>query len=137
MNESVFRKKSLDHISSLDEIDDYMKVTSPSMWLVMGAIILLLVAAIIWSITGKIETTITTKGLAAQNQVTMELTNDQMDGVVVGSEVRSGGEKGEITEIIKNENGYLVIATLPGAEAGTVSVSIVTESIAPVTLLTK
>jgi hypothetical protein len=107
------------------------------MWLVMGAIILLLVAAIIWSITGKIETTITTKGLAAQNQVTMELANDQMDGVVVGSEVRSGGEKGEITEIIKNENGYLVIATLPGAEAGTVSVSIVTESIAPVTLLTK
>ena len=42
MNESIFRKKSLERISSPEEIDNYIKVTSPSMWLVMGAIIFLL-----------------------------------------------------------------------------------------------
>ena len=31
MNESIFRKKSLERISSPEEVDDYMKVTSPSM----------------------------------------------------------------------------------------------------------
>ena len=62
MDESIFRKKSIDRISSPEEIDDYMKVTTPSMWIVLGAIILLLAAAIIWSITGKIQTTIEESG---------------------------------------------------------------------------
>ena len=44
MNESFFRNKSLDRISSPEEIDDCMKVTRPSMWLVLGAILLLLLA---------------------------------------------------------------------------------------------
>jgi hypothetical protein len=48
---SIFRKKSMERISSPEEMDDYMKVTGPSMWLVTGAILLLLLAAVIWGIT--------------------------------------------------------------------------------------
>lgn len=69
MNESIFRKKSLDRISSPEEIDDYMKVTSPSMWLVLGAIILLLAALIVWSITGRIEATVVVDGQAVTEQI--------------------------------------------------------------------
>lgn len=54
---SIFRAKSLDRISSPEEIDEYMKVTSPSMWLVLGTVFLLLAAALLWSVTGRIETT--------------------------------------------------------------------------------
>jgi hypothetical protein len=107
------------------------------MWLVFGAIILLLVAAFVWSITVKIETTITAEGQAAKNQVTVELAKDQMDGVTVGSEVRAGDNTGEVTEIIEQEDGYLVVASLPNVEDGSVDVSIVTERIAPITFLTE
>ncbi len=55
MNESIFRKKSVERISSPEKIDDYMKVTSVSMWLVLAVIILLLLAAVIWGFTGRIE----------------------------------------------------------------------------------
>ncbi len=55
MRESIFRKKSLERISSPEEIDEYMKVTSPGTWLVLMAIILLLGAVIAWGITGEIE----------------------------------------------------------------------------------
>lgn len=62
MKESIFRKKNLDRIASPEEMDDYMKVTSPGMWLVLGAMILLLAAAVIWSITARIETTVEVNG---------------------------------------------------------------------------
>ena len=55
MSDSIFRKKSLDHISSPEEIDDYIKVTKPGMWLVLAAIVLMLTAVIIWGIVGEIE----------------------------------------------------------------------------------
>jgi ABC-type lipoprotein release transport system permease subunit len=55
MNESIFRQKSIDRISSPEKIDDYMKITGISMWLVLGCILLLLAAAIIWGFTGRIE----------------------------------------------------------------------------------
>lgn len=55
MKNSIFRKTSLEKISSPEQIDDYMKVTSPSMWLVFAAIIFILIAVFAWSITGQIE----------------------------------------------------------------------------------
>ena len=62
MSESLFRKKSIERISSPEEIDEYMRVTSPSMWLVLGAVILLLLGILVWSITGRIEETIEIDG---------------------------------------------------------------------------
>ena len=57
MNESIFRQKSLDRISSPEEIDNYMKVTRSSLWLTLGVIVLLLAALILWSVTARIEAT--------------------------------------------------------------------------------
>lgn len=62
MKESVFRKKSLDKISSPEEIDEYMKVTSPSLWMIFGAVLLVLIAVVIWSITKEIEASIVVDG---------------------------------------------------------------------------
>ena len=54
-NGVFFRKKSLDSISSPDQLYDYIHVTTPSVWIVMLAVIILLAGMIIWSFTGKIE----------------------------------------------------------------------------------
>ena len=62
MNESIFRQKSLDRISSPEEIDNYMKVTRPSLWLTLGVIVLLLAALILWSVTARVEATAVVDG---------------------------------------------------------------------------
>lgn len=69
MKESIFRKKSLERISSPEQIDDYMKVTSPGMWLVLCVIFLLLSAGIFWSITAKIEENIVEDGQIVTREV--------------------------------------------------------------------
>ena len=56
MNNNIFRKKSLDRVSSPEDLNNYMRVTNPPVWFALSAIILLLIGAIIWGIFGKIET---------------------------------------------------------------------------------
>ena len=53
--ESVFREKSLKRVSSPEELDHYLKVTNPSFWLFLAAVIALLLGVIVWGATGKIE----------------------------------------------------------------------------------
>lgn len=52
---SIFRQKSLDRVSSPERLNDYIRVTRPSVWLVLAAVILLLTGMIVWSITGTVE----------------------------------------------------------------------------------
>lgn len=137
MNESIFRKKSLDRISSPEEIDDYMRVTSPGIWIVLGAIILLLAGAVIWSITGRIQTTIEESGQVSNGQVTAQIAKEDLGGLTVGSKVCSGKLMGEVTAVTGGDGGYEVVASVPGLEDGMVTVTFVTESVAPITFLTK
>ncbi|MCR5418705.1 MAG: hypothetical protein K6E84_07310 [Lachnospiraceae bacterium] len=53
----LFRKKSLDRVSSPEQLNDYIRVTTPSVWLVLLALILLLVGMLIWSVFGTVQGT--------------------------------------------------------------------------------
>ena len=53
----LFRKKSIDRVSSPEQLNDYIRVTTPSVWLVLLAVILLLIGMLIWSIFGKVTVT--------------------------------------------------------------------------------
>ncbi len=50
----LFRKKSLDRISSPEQLDDYIHVTSPSVVLVLAALILILLGMFAWGILGRV-----------------------------------------------------------------------------------
>ncbi len=52
---SIFRKKSLDRVTSPEQLDDYIKVTTPSVWLILIATIILIVGALFWAVFGRIE----------------------------------------------------------------------------------
>ncbi len=67
MENSIFREKSIDRISSPEELDDYMKVTSPALWMIFATIILILIAVLVWSVTGRIE-----ENLVVGNQIVTE-----------------------------------------------------------------
>jgi len=55
MSGSVFRKKSLERISSPEQLNDYIRVSTPSLWIALIATLLLLAGAIIWGILGSID----------------------------------------------------------------------------------
>lgn len=54
MNNSIFRQKSMDKVSSPEKLDDYIRVTTPSVWITLAAIVILLVGAIVWGFWGEL-----------------------------------------------------------------------------------
>ena len=54
--ETIFRQKSVDRVSSPEQLDSYLKVTSPSVWIALIGIIIILVGAIAWGTFGKLQT---------------------------------------------------------------------------------
>jgi HlyD family secretion protein len=61
--ESLFRKAALERLSSPEQLDLLMQVTSPRAWLLLIAFGLLLIAGILWSIFGVIPTHISGTGI--------------------------------------------------------------------------
>ena len=55
MEQSVFRKESLERVNSPEQLNEYIRVPSPSMWLVVGALALLLLGFAIWGVFGAPE----------------------------------------------------------------------------------
>ena len=53
-NTTIFRQKSIDRISSPEQLHDYIKVSSPGSWIVLTAIIVLLIGVLVWGIFGSI-----------------------------------------------------------------------------------
>ena len=53
----LFREKSLEAVESPESLNDYLRVTSPSVWLILAAVVCLLVGAILWGVFGHIRTT--------------------------------------------------------------------------------
>ena len=55
---SIFREKSIDRVSSPEQLNDYIKVTTPSVWLILFATLILIAGTLVWAIFGKIEVNI-------------------------------------------------------------------------------
>lgn len=51
----IFRKKSMERVSSPEALNDYIRVTTPSVWIVLIALVILLVGMLAWSIFGTVE----------------------------------------------------------------------------------
>ncbi len=55
MKKELFRKKSLEKISSPEKIDDYIRSVNIRLWLIAAACLLVLLSVLIWGVFGKVE----------------------------------------------------------------------------------
>ncbi len=100
MGTELFRKKSLDKVSSPEQMNDYIRVTGPSVWLVLAAVAALLIGFIIWSVLGRLDTTVTAAAVAAPDgSVVCYVGEADRDAVRQGQTVRIGGAEHALTEV--------------------------------------
>lgn len=59
---NIFRKVSLDRLSSPEQLDELMHVTGLRSWIALLALLLLLISASIWGFSGSIPTTVNGEG---------------------------------------------------------------------------
>lgn len=78
----LFREKSLQAVESPESLNDYLRVTSPGVWLVLAAVILLLVGAILWGIFGHIRTTSQVAVTVESGKAVCYVPYTQADGIL-------------------------------------------------------
>ena len=141
MQSQIFRNKSVERISSPEQLQDYMRVTTPGVWMVLTAVILLLVGMIISSAVVTMESTIKEQAVVDEDGTVLQIALPlvQKELVEPGMRVHVAGREAKIDMIFQLEGEVQVLAELTKEgdklSAGTYDVEIVTETVTPISLL--
>lgn len=155
MDKNIFRKKSIERISSPEQLGDYIKVSNPSIWIILAAVIVLLAGACVWGIFGTIETRISVPVVAENGSITAYLDEEQAGTVGDGMEITIDDKEFKITGISSKpiqiddsfdsyamhiggfQDGQWVYEATAQSDIaeGTYEASIVTESISPMSFV--
>ena len=86
--ESIFRKQSLDRISSPEDLDSYLSVTGPGVWFPMLAVVALLIGVLTWMALGKLDTTVNVAVVSSNGGAVCLVPTSQLDAVLAEGSVR-------------------------------------------------
>lgn len=131
----VFREKSLNKISSPEQLNDYMKVTGIHVWIILGAIIFLLIAICLWGVLYRIETRITVKGTSFEGDIKTRIAKKDIGDLEKGKQVIVNETTGKVTSIKDEGDFYTVVMDVPEIATNVNEFEIVTESIAPISFI--
>ena len=135
----LFREKNLERLESPEKLNDYLRVTSPGVWMVLVTVIVLLAGVCVWGFIGKIEAT-TQAAVITENGVSKCLVPRQaLEGVLEYRTVKVDGEALELQPdvlepevITESTNVYVMLAGM--ASEGIATGTLVTEELSPAEL---
>lgn len=88
MNEQLFRKKNIDRVTSPEQLNEYIRVSNPGIWMVLSAIVILLVGVCVWGVVGHLDTTLSVVALAENGDVTLYVKEEDAASVKTGMPVQ-------------------------------------------------
>lgn len=92
MNNQIFRKKSVDRMSSPEQLNDYIKVTNPGVWMALVAIVILLIGVCVWGFFGKLETKLTVAAVSGEGQTVLYVKDEDLPSVKENMSVYIGDD---------------------------------------------
>ena len=158
---SIFNKRATEKLRNPDDLDKYLRVTNPSVWVVLVACIALLIGLLSWGVFGSVSTNVSTLGVVAKGQAMCFMSAEDVARVELGDVANFGGTTLRVSEVAAVpssefevweliESDYLVSVFVPDEwaykvtfegdisnldELVPVSVSITTERVAPISLI--
>ena len=158
----LFTKKAEDKLRSPDDLDEYVRVTNPSVWVVLGACVVLLLGLFAWGFFGTAETNVAVAGTYVNGEVVCFLPTDKVSSIHEGDIANVGGEQMQVASISavpvssiearQIVGGDYLVSTLVGdnwtyvvrftsddapnlAEGIPIAINITTDRIAPISLI--
>lgn len=106
MDNKIFREKSIERVSSPEQLNDYIRVPKPGIWIVLAAVIILLVGFIVWGTLAKLETKLSVVAVASDEGVVCYVKQSDISTVKEGQILRIGDH--EFTVKSLSEQAYKV-----------------------------
>lgn len=96
---NIFRKSSLDRVSSPEQLNEYIKVSRPSVWLILGAVIILLIGVCVWGVFGTLTSTKHGVMVVQGNKADCYVSVEEAKVITPGMEVKVVSSVGTITAV--------------------------------------
>lgn len=152
MSSTIFREKSLEKISSPEQMNDYIRVSSPSVWMVLAAVIVLLAGVCVWGMFGHLDTAVQTGGVCTNGRLTVFVGEEDHDKIGENAVISVDGVEYAVAEITnapirvddqidpyvvhlagftEGDWVYRLYADVPGLADGVYAASVITERVRP------
>ncbi len=159
---SIFNKNATEKLHSPDDLDRYVRVTSPSVWVILMSVFALMLGLLAWGVFGTISTSVSTMATIVNGRTLCLLDSEAASTVQVGDLANVNGYQMHVTSVatvpvsVEEAKGmlvsdYLVDELMDGdwaylvvldsdeetqlVEGVPLSVSITTESVSPISLV--
>ncbi len=157
----IFNKKATEKLRSPDDLDKFIRVTNPSVWVVLGACLALVLGLLAWGIFGSVASSVAATGVYQNGTVECFVSTDDVTKLHVGDVANVDGtrmkvksideipmSRGEVDKALQSD--YLLSSLIPGDwgyrvefegdaselyEKRPLPVTITVESIAPISLV--
>ena len=108
MEDSLFREKTIEKISSPEDLSEYVHVTRPSVWLMLVAVILMLAGMLVWSSFASIDSFATGTAVVKNGTMYIYFDNEQIaENVEGGMPVFAGETESRISSVGTDDAGRL------------------------------
>ena len=151
----LFRKKTLERFTSPEQLNDYIKVSNPGVWMVLVAIIVILIGVFVWGIYGRLDTKLTVATQITDGNAVCYVKKADIASVKVGQTIQIGSNRYTVDSVsavptaVTDEFGEyaLHVGTLSTGEwvyevsfnaqmaDGTYAAEIVIDSVAPISFV--
>ena len=107
MSEGLFREKSLNKVKSPENLDDYIRVSNPGVWLLLISVIVLLAGACVWGVFGHVDSTAAATVRVENGKAVCYVAEEEIASVQTGLTVKFADSEAVITGIGEKEDaGY-------------------------------
>lgn len=116
LGSQMFRDTALRKMSSADDLDRYVTVTNPSAWVLIGAVAVLIVAALIWGLTASLPLTTTVTGVIKDGEIVCFMPLDGNAIATTDSKVAAAGHETHITSVDDNPHSQREVSAALGSD---------------------
>lgn len=99
----IFREKSLERISSPEQLNEYIKVSSPGVWFAMLAVAVFLIGAVIWAVIGRVDVYVPAVAEANDGVTTLYVPCNELDQSVIDDAIDFQTDAGRF--VLKGNSG--------------------------------
>lgn len=99
MENSIFRKKNIDRINTPEDLNSYLRITNPPIWMALTAVLLLLIGAIVWGCTAKLETKAVGLAVCENGNSVCYVNEKDISSVKTGTTVYVGDTTCKVSEV--------------------------------------
>ena len=99
MKPELFRKEAMEQLTSPEKLDDYIRVSTPGIWLLLGAILIFLAGVLVWGKFGYLDVTVDGAAVVQNGELSCYIAAEDISDVKSGMKVTVDKEDSKLRKI--------------------------------------